>query len=53
MHLYLGYKKTSLVDIFAIRQVDKKRLLSRKWYLNEGYIEKLNDGLLKLFDIKK
>jgi len=40
--------KDSLVDIFAIRQVDKKRLLNRIWSLEKEYVDEINILLRKI-----
>jgi len=44
--------KVSLVDIFAIRQVDKKRLKQKIWKLSGENLYNVDTVLLKIFWIK-
>ena len=46
-------EKISLADVFAIKQVDKRRILNRVWKLENKYLEKIDNILLKILDIKK
>ena len=41
--------KDSQVDIFAIRQVDKKRLLNKIWILEYNYVDEIITLLKKMF----
>ena len=46
-------KKDSIIDISSIRQVDKKRILTKKWFIEKKDIYEIDEILIKIFWIKK
>ncbi len=46
-------EKKSIVDITSIRQISKKRFLTKKWKLEKKYINDIDEKILSLFWIKK
>ena len=45
--------KTSQVDIFAIKQIDKKRLLNKIWVLDTTSLANIDNSIIKILGIKK
>lgn len=46
-------KLDSIVDLVAVKQVSKKRIKWYIWNIEEEYIYKMDNKLLKIFNIKK
>ena len=45
-------KKDSIADLWAIRQISKKRILTKAWKINEKDLEKIDKKLIKILWIK-
>jgi len=45
-------KLDSIVDLLSIRQVSKKRILLKRWFLSKKELEKIDKQILKIFEIK-
>jgi len=46
-------KKDSIIDISWIRQIDKKRILTKKWLIEKEIILKIDEKIITIFWIKK
>jgi len=46
-------KKDSIVDLWAIRQISKKRILTKAWNIDKLDLEKIDKKLINIFWIKK
>ncbi len=46
-------KEDSILDISWIRQISKKRILTKKWYLWKNIIDEIDFKILDIFGIKK
>ena len=46
-------EKNSIIDVSWIKQVSKKRVLNKRWFLNKDIIEEIDFKILKIFGIKK
>ena len=46
-------EKDSIIDISWIRQISKKRIFTKKWYLEENIISEVDSKIINIFWIKK